>query len=95
MDLQYKIIKFLDNTQNEFIEFPMKSFVIKISKDKISIYDIKKIKQHGFNKMLPNTRHICSYSPLCFGLEQINKSGIIFNKIKYDDIVDNIEKIVK
>lgn len=94
MDLQNKINNFIDDKKINSIEFPIDSFKIKISKDKISIYDIKKKKQNGLNNSLPNTKHICTYSPLCFGLEQINKSGIIFNKITYNDIVDNIEKII-
>lgn len=94
MDLRNKIIYFFDNNQIDSIEFPINSFKIKISKDKISIYDIKKRKQSGLNMTLPHTKHICTYTPLCFGLEQINKSKIIFNKITYDDIVENIEKVI-
>ena len=94
MELQKKITNYMDNNQIEKIEFVSNSIVIKISKDKISFYDIKKKKQYGLNKIFVNTKHICTYSPLCFGLEQISKSGIIFNKITYDDIVEHLEKII-
>lgn len=95
MELHNKITNYMDDNKVENIEFVLNSIVIKISKDKISLYDTKKKKQYGLNKIFINTKHICTYSPLYFGLEQIGKSGIIFNKIAYDDIVEHIEKIIR
>lgn len=94
MELQHRITDYINDHEIEMIEFRINSVIVKISKEKISLYDIKKKKQYGLNRIFVNTKHICTYSPLCFGLEQINKSGIIFNKISYDDIVGNIEKII-
>lgn len=94
MDLQNKISNYIDDQKIETIEFSINSTTVKISKEKISLFDIKKKKQKGLNNMCVNTKHICTYSPLCFGLEQINKCGIIFNKITYIDIVENLERII-
>ena len=96
MSLHNKIVEYIHNSDNKIIEMDIQKYIIKISKDNISIYDKKKkFNKSEFNKIFKKTNHVCTYSPLHFGLEQICQSKVILNKLTYEEFIMNLSKIIQ